>query len=377
MVTVGEFIKKVSVTKENIYSIKVHSSFSIDFKIGENAYAVKYYFGGPYNSIDTYLSRNTVLETLRDNKVILGLKLDSIGRIIEDNTYTKEYQDDISKLKNMIRKEMKLGYFTYEHNDYDDNDSDSESTKSIKSLAAKLIIGTDAYEINEFIENVICDMGNTETIYTGRVYRGDVYKYYASYDGMKLITNLASMLSSYGYPEDKDYIQSRFEPDHWNDRAELWAESCQFNEKDLKSTIIALKEMKGHCTDAMGEAYGDGVNYNEAVEGLLDNLETRYFDDIGLLMFNIEKNIKALRELKFRANDPKETLQKYVKKTKSTKSVDSQGPEDYFGLLLAIMTVYCKNQDSIKCLGSDCIEIEKLGVTIKVEPYKINITTKE
>ena len=41
MVTVGEFLKKVPVTKENIYSIKAQSPFSFDFKIGENAYAVK------------------------------------------------------------------------------------------------------------------------------------------------------------------------------------------------------------------------------------------------------------------------------------------------------------------------------------------------
>ena len=372
----GEFIKKVPVTQENINSIKAQSSFSYDFKVGENAYAVKYYFVGPYNSINTYLSRNTVLEIFRDNKVILGLKIDSIGRIIEDNTNTKEYQNSITRLRNMIRKEMQSGYFMYTFDPYDYNGPDSESTKEIKKLASKLANSNDEYDECSYIENVVQDIGKTEKVYTGRVYSGEAYTYYASFSDMKLINILASALKSCSYICNKDYIQQRFEPNGWDDKAELWMESGTFNDNDIKSITQTLKEMKYHCIDSVGNTYGVGVSYDDGIENLLDYLEERYFDDIDILMHNTERNIKALIEMGFKANDPRKVLGESIKEAKKGNPVSSQTPEDYFALLIAIMTLYYKNDDIVKCLDADCIEVEKLGITIRVEPYKVNIIAK-
>lgn len=378
MITIGRLEKKIQVTKENINRIR----FDFDdignrFKPGDNLYSVvKYYNGNPYNTYTISMTRDDVVDCIKSGQLIIGLKMDKVGRLIEDPNTEDINSKQYKKIKKKIISNASKGQYSIYL-------KDSESEFDPEEKIIYKILSDDEYpstlSVFDVILGIAKEVASENNWFIGGVYASDeLHNICIASHYENVITYLASEYQSICSIQefDKDYVLDRLNSalnSNKNTFIEPWIDFGSFNFSNNIESALVL--------DAVGEIgedaqYGEtGVWYNELTSRVISALVRKAKQNmIAYELKMLIRNIQLFRECKFKANSPQNTFKDYIKEAMIRHEKSSQTIEDYIDLALAIQEIYYKNPENIRCDEEGIIVIEKAGVKFERKPYVLTVS---
>lgn len=366
MKIIGELEKKVVVSNSNI------SNLYGKFKVGDNAYIIEFYDFG-YGNQTRCLNRDEVINHIRSGEQILGLKIDKAGRLIEDQSLYKVYDDQCDKIKKIIIDDASKELFI----DY--TQEDTRCFSEAQKIAASTLGNQNYWGVHKFVLNIIEEIASEQKLFIGSVYLSDeLEETYVSKNPEKVISSLASeskeLLVQYTYEHDNDDIKNRMEYAQRNKTDEPWIELGNFDTHNILDASIMLQTIG----DVDGDSrYGDnGVWFNKPLDLVLTEIikRAKTNNNTAFELRMLRKNIETFRKYDFKASNPQETFKDYIKKAMFYHDEQTKTIEDYIDLVLAIQEIYYKNPENIRCDEEGIIIIDKAGIKIERKPYILTVS---
>lgn len=387
MITIGRLVNKIIVTKENINELRYNfddiSNISKRFKPGDNLYRVaRYSNGNPYDTYTISMTRDDVVDCIKSGQLIIGLKLDKAGRLIENHNAEDINSEQYKKIKEKIISYASKGQYSISLKD-SVSEFDPEEKIIYKILPDEC---KDTWSVFDVILGIAKEVASENNWFIGGVYASDeLHNVCIASHYENVISYLTSEYQSICSIQelDKDYVLDRLNSalnSNKNNLIEPWIDFGSFNFSSNIESALVLDAVGKIGKDAEYEASGDwygenGVWYNELTSKVIKNLVERVRHnqpayEIKILM----KNIKVFSNCRFKANSPQETFKKYIKEALSGHGCNTQTIEDYIDMALAIQEIYYKNPENIHCDEEGVILIEKAKVKIERKPYVLTVS---
>lgn len=370
----GKLQEKATATKD---IIKRHYLGNM-FKPGDNIYVVMEYENGtPYNTYQTIMSRDEIVDCIKHGKYIIGLKIDKAGRLIEDPNAVDDNTKQYEKIeKSIIQKATESYYSTYIKDREEDYSPEERIIYNILAQKEK----PDQWDIFHGMEAILVETASKNKLYIGGAFAGDdLHSICITNNYKNVLTYIACeyqglcTFSEY----DRDYVLDHLGYALKNNISfinEPWIEFGSYDSDNVFEAAVVL--------DAVGTIQGDadyrqtGAWYSEptskAIKAIIERVQSQNKVDFELKV--LMKNIKVFRKCGFKANSPQETFKKYVKEALPGHGRNTQTIEDYIDLALAIQEIYYKNPENIRCEADNTLIIDKAGVKIERKPYILNVT---
>ena len=408
-------VKKIAVTKQNQDALKVSLAQYQDsgfeglntIKPGDNLYIVRL---EDWRDRTVVMNRQDVLNYLATSKIV-GLKLDVAGRLIEDRTRLKVYEEIVE----LIIKGAESDTFA------NDLDNDPNNFSQAQELAARLVDDPkDPWAVHGMVNTIIGDLAQEHHLFMGSVFISDEYnsttvsKHYN-----RAISSLASIASDIVCQQkyDKDTVLAGLKSanevlnefflrcarciDYATNEtyramatefikskehiAEPFIEFGDFEHHSIIDSAVALQALDKRTQDYYGDS---GVwlhpALREVVDRIVDRLKER--DPLEFELRILKKNIEAFRKAGFQASEKssKDIIKGWYKKV-CENPVDSlcyrtgiyYNPtiEEYIDLTLALQKLYYQNPENLKYEAEGIIAIPKLKLRIIRKPYILVVSS--
>ncbi len=374
---IGKLDKKVVLSKETEKELRWEYGFSADkFKYGDNVYSVIRFSGGnPYNTYNILMSRDEIVDCFKAGEIIIGLKIDKAGHLIEDSNALNPNAKELEIIKKHIIESAINRQYSL------DLEEDEERYGTIERVAKVILMNgsnePDHWEVHDLILGIAKEVATEQKLFIGAAYvSDDMHDFCISKKYENVISHLAcshvEYISNQRY--DNKVVGDRLKRALVSEKClEPWIESGNVDLGSLYDTALMLEQ-----AGEVGESpyYGQvGIWYSEplsrAIKAIVERAKSDFLDyELKTLM----KNIKVFRSCRFKANNPQETFKLYTKRAMLGHGNSTQSISDYIDLALAIQEIYYKNPENIRCDEEGVIIIDKAGIKIERKPYILTVS---